>query len=65
MKNRSQVLTQKEFEFLRDLKLGILIPDPNAPITDVPWPHNWIHVYCNHALLWVHADQAEEPCHLG
>ena len=42
-----------------------LIPDPNAPITDAPWPHNWIHVYCNHALLRVHADQAEEGCHPG
>ena|SRR5215472_486591 len=27
--------------------------------------HNWIHVYCNHALLWVHADQAEQGCHPG
>ena len=44
---------------------AFLIPDPNAPITDAPWPHNWIHVYCNHALLWVHADQAEEGCHPG
>jgi hypothetical protein len=44
---------------------AFLIPDPNAPITNAPWPHNWIHVYCNHALLWVHADQAEEPCHPG
>jgi hypothetical protein len=30
---------------------AFLIPDPNAPITNAPWPHNWIHVYCNHALL--------------
>jgi hypothetical protein len=44
---------------------AFLIPDPNAPITDAPWPHNWIHVYCNHALLWVYADQAEEGCHPG
>jgi hypothetical protein len=44
---------------------AFLIPDPNAPITNAPWPHNWIHVYCNHALLWVHADQAEEGCHPG
>lgn len=22
-------------------------------------------MYCNHALLWVHADQAEEGCHPG
>jgi len=44
---------------------AFLIPDPNTPITDAPWPHNWIHVYCNHALLWVHADQAEEGCHPG
>jgi hypothetical protein len=45
--------------------VAFLIPDPNAPITDAPWPHTWIHVYCNHALLWVHADQAEEGCHPG
>jgi hypothetical protein len=45
--------------------VAFLIPDPNAPITDAPWPHNWIHVYCNHALLWIHADQAEEGCHPG
>ena len=45
--------------------MAFLIPDPNAPITNAPWPHNWIHVYCNHALLWVHADQAEEGCHPG
>ena len=44
---------------------AFLIPDPNAPITDASWPHNWIHVYCNHALLWVDADQAEEGCHPG
>lgn len=37
-----------------------LIPDPNAPITNAPWPHKWIHAYCNHALLLVHADQAED-----
>jgi hypothetical protein len=42
-----------------------MIPDPNAPVTNAPWPHNWIHVYCNHALLWVHTDQAEEGCHPG
>jgi hypothetical protein len=24
-----------------------------------------LHVYCNHALLWVHADQSEEGCHPG
>lgn len=23
------------------------------------------HVYCNHVLLWVHADQAEAGCHPG
>jgi hypothetical protein len=28
---------------------AFLIPDPNAPITNAPWPHKWIHVYCNHA----------------
>ena len=27
---------------------AFLIPDPNAPITNAPWTHNWIHVYCNH-----------------
>ena len=45
--------------------VAFLIPDPNAPITNAPWPHNWIHVCCNHALLWVHADKAEEGCHPG
>ena len=45
--------------------VAFLIPDPNSPITDAPWPHNWIHVYCNHAFLWVHADQAEEGSHPG
>ena len=44
---------------------AFMIPDPNAPITNAPWSHNWIHVYCNHALLWVHADQAEEGYHPG
>src|SRR5215471_4491870 len=29
---------------------AFLIPDPNAPITDALWPHDWIHVYCNHAF---------------
>jgi hypothetical protein len=42
----------------------MLIPDPNEYL-NVPWPHKWIYVYCNHALLLVHADQAEEGCHPG
>jgi hypothetical protein len=49
------------------IALGILIwiiswyviPDPNAPITNAPWPHKWIYVYCNHALVWIHWDDAE------
>jgi hypothetical protein len=43
---------------------AFLIPDPNAPVTNAPWQHNWIHVYCNQALLWVHADLVE-GCHPG
>jgi hypothetical protein len=35
------------------------------PLSRMLHGHNWIHVYCNHALLWVHADQAEEGCHPG
>jgi hypothetical protein len=37
----------------------IVIPDPNAYL-NVPWPHKWIHVYCSHALIWIHEDQANE-----
>lgn len=36
-----------------------VIPDPNAPITNAPWPHKWIYAYCNHALVWIHWDDAE------
>lgn len=42
-----------------------IIPDPNHPITDMPWPHKWVHVYCNHALVWIHLDDAEAGCHSG
>jgi hypothetical protein len=42
----------------------LLVPDPNN-YTYYPWPHKWVHVYCNHALLWMHLDQAEKGCHPG
>jgi hypothetical protein len=48
-----------------DRVCGVSNSRSECPITDAPWPHNWIHVYCNHALLWVHADQADEGCHPG
>jgi hypothetical protein len=38
---------------------AFLIPDPNAYL-NVPWLHKWIHVYCSHALIWIHEDQANE-----
>jgi hypothetical protein len=40
-----------------------LIPEPNDYSNDNGrWPNKDVHVYCNHALLWVWEDQ---PCHYG
>jgi hypothetical protein len=47
------------FGFLIWFTAFMLIPDPNAYL-NVRWPHKWIHVYCNHALVWVYEDQANE-----
>ena len=41
-----------------------IIPDPNN-YKYYPWPHKWVHVYCNHALVWIHLDDAEKRCHPG
>lgn len=41
-----------------------IIPDPNN-YNYYPWPHKWVHVYCNHALVWIHLDDAEKRCHPG
>jgi hypothetical protein len=35
-----------------------MIPDP-SDYTCYPWPHKWVHVYCNQALIWIHPDDAE------